>query len=60
MALEEVSNSADFATLEQEVLARWQRERTFDNRSRGVKALRATCSTTVRRSRRACRTTVTC
>src|SRR5688572_19610117 len=30
MALKEVSNSVDFASLELEVLARWQRERTFE------------------------------
>ncbi len=30
MALKEVSNSVDFALLEQQVLARWQRERTFE------------------------------
>lgn len=30
MALKEVPNSVDFSALEQEVLARWQRERTFE------------------------------
>ena len=31
MALKAVPNSVDFSVLEQQVLARWQRERTFEH-----------------------------